>query len=520
MIKKQLLRFILYAIIIYLTGGTLNPTVTASQPSRGNGTHVCGVDDQWNKRYSDQFPNRRYARSAAANLNVGEPRTVRMIYFLPNNRPYRADVVQRMKDEILSIQTFFANQMDAHGYGKLTFRFETDPQGEPIVHRVDGQHPDSHYFDNTDPMFDEIEQAFDLDANIYLIVIDNSFSDVTENVAGFADPRGRSGGFALVNEKFSGNLAGNLATHELGHVFGLGHDFRDGTYIMSYGARALIGPRWNQLSACHAESLSVHPYFNPAIPIEEGQAPTIELISPRTYPAGSQSVLVQLKASDSEGLHQVLLSGSNGLIACRGLAGEKDAVVEFDYDGAFTAERFTNLSDSMAHPIHVGVVDTDGNVGYASFKLVEISPRHIATLEGHTSRVHSVAFSSDGVTLATGSSDGTVKLWNAVTQRNIATLRSESASVAFSPDGVTLATGSSDGTVKLWDVVSQRDIGTFEGHTAEVTSVAFSSDKSDSSLPAHGMGRLSCGTWWHNEISALLKVTRLRSLLWRFRPMG
>ena len=60
-------------------------------------THVCGViDGQWDKQHSDPYPNRRYARTFAANLNVGEPRTVRMIYFLPNDRPYRTDVVQKM----------------------------------------------------------------------------------------------------------------------------------------------------------------------------------------------------------------------------------------------------------------------------------------------------------------------------------------------------------------------------------------------------------------------------------------
>ena len=118
--KKELLRFTLSAIIIYLTGGALNPVLAATRPSGGSATHVCGViDDQWHKRYSDQYPNRRYARSAVANLNIGEPRTVRMIYFLPNDRPYRADVVQRMKDETRNVQAFFAKQMEAHGYGKM-----------------------------------------------------------------------------------------------------------------------------------------------------------------------------------------------------------------------------------------------------------------------------------------------------------------------------------------------------------------------------------------------------------------
>ena len=70
-----------------------------------------------------------------------------------------------------------------------------------------------------------------------------------------------------------------------------------------------------------------------------------------------------------KGLHQVLLGGGGGLIDCRGLAGEKDALAEFDYDGVFTEQGFTSLSDLVTHPILVSVVDTDGNLGHVSFSL-------------------------------------------------------------------------------------------------------------------------------------------------------
>ena len=482
--KNQLLRFTLSAIIIYLTGGTLNPAVAATQLSVGNGTHVCGViDSQWDKRYSDQYPNRRYARTLAANLNVGEPRTLRLIYLLPNDRPYRADVVQRMKDEILKVQTFFAEQMGVHGYREIPFRIETDPQGEPMVHRVDGGHPDSHYLDNTvGTVLDEINLAFNLEANVYLIVIDNSINGIdlgaNRRAGGVGGRQGKNGGFALV----PGEFGFGLAAHELGHAFGLQHDFSDGAYIMSYG------PGQDRLSPCHAEFLSVHPYFNLNTPTEEGQPPTVELISPRTYPAGSQSVPVRLKVNDSEGLHQLLLfvstiephgaAGFHEVKACRGLAGDRDTVVRFDYDGVIPSDGFTNLSDPAIQTISVHAVDTDGNVGYASFGLVEISPHHITTFDEHTEGVYSVAFSPvDATLLATVSWDGTIKLWNAVTQRNIATLRSGVRSMVFSSDGATLAIGSRDGTVKLWDVVSQQDIATLKVHTEGIISMAFSSDE-------------------------------------------
>ncbi len=84
-----------------------------------------------------------------------------------------------------------------------------------------------------------------------------------------------------------------------------------------------------------------------------------------------------------------------------------------------------------------------------------------------------------GNTLASGSSDKTIRLWEVRREEHLRTLTGhtdEVISVAFSPDGNTLASGSSDKTIRLWDIRSGEPPRTLTGHTDWVFSVSFSSD--------------------------------------------
>ena len=101
----------------------------------------------------------------------------------------------------------------------------------------------------------------------------------------------------------------------------------------------------------------------------------------------------------------------------------------------------------------------------------------VALIGAHTSWVHSVSFSPDGSTLATGNWDGTVRLWDAETGALRNTLPAQGApvrSVSFSPDGSTLASASGR-TVSLWDVAtSNKDA--LGRHTDTVTSLMWTAD--------------------------------------------
>jgi uncharacterized protein YjiK len=101
------------------------------------------------------------------------------------------------------------------------------------------------------------------------------------------------------------------------------------------------------------------------------------------------------------------------------------------------------------------------------------------TLQSHTDEVQSVSFSPDGRTLASGSNDRTLKLWDVASGQLLRTLQSHGNwvfVVAFSPDGRTLASAGLDKTIKLWDVASGQFLHTLQGHAGYVTSLAFSPD--------------------------------------------
>ncbi len=120
---------------------------------------------------------------------------------------------------------------------------------------------------------------------------------------------------------------------------------------------------------------------------------------------------------------------------------------------------------------HIASGSNDGTV-----KVWDIeSRRAILTLPGHSGAVASVAFSPEGKHIASASNDGTVKLWDTDGGREVLSLAAQSegiVSVAFSPDGRHVASSSSGGTVKLWGVEDGREILSHAGTVSHSDALA------------------------------------------------
>ena len=133
---------------------------------------------------------------------------------------------------------------------------------------------------------------------------------------------------------------------------------------------------------------------------------------------------------------------------------------------------------------------------------MEEGPDKEHILNGHGGSVTSIVFSSDGSILASGSDDGTIRLWEVVFEESRGyTSRKEEivsfshkstlehsgvTSIAFSPDGNMLASGSKDGTIRLWESETRfgknRCITTLDEPKTDVYPTIFISDNSQKAV--------------------------------------
>ena len=316
--NKQTLRFTLYAIIVYLTSGTLNP--------------------------------------AAAYSNVDALYTVRLIYFLPSDRSPQQDIDTKLNTLIRDVQQFYAEQMESHGFGRKTFTFETNATGKAVVHHVDGQFTDSYYHQNTShKVWEELAEQFDTPNHTYIVVIDTGIERIgvqERQVCGDASKKkffmpGSGPCFSFY-----------VIAHELGHTFGLRHDFRSNAYMLSYGITSIRGRNRDRISKCAAEWLDVHRFFNSSQTLFN-EPTTIQMLPPLAY--SPKAIRLRFEVTDADGLHQAQLiipttaedpARGPKLHGCKRLNGESNTI-EFIT---------TELTVEPATEVSLHVIDVHGSI--------------------------------------------------------------------------------------------------------------------------------------------------------------
>ncbi|KIJ51769.1 hypothetical protein M422DRAFT_136574, partial [Sphaerobolus stellatus SS14] len=105
----------------------------------------------------------------------------------------------------------------------------------------------------------------------------------------------------------------------------------------------------------------------------------------------------------------------------------------------------------------------------------------LQVLEHNSPVLSAVAFSPDGKQIVSGSSDNTIRIWDAkIGEAVVEPLQGHQGSVravAFSPDGKQIVTGSDNNTIRIWDAKTGEAVGApLEGHQGLVQAVAFSPD--------------------------------------------
>ena len=327
---------------------------------------------------------------------------VRIIYFLPRGRSVQPDMWTKLDTLIRGVQGFYADQMEFNGFGQKTFDFETDEKGETLVYRFDGQFSDWYYRTETvDKVYAEVDAQFDMAKHVYFIVVDISSEFIgAENTCGVGGGYWHEGetvtksrgGYAIIPASgrcFDGETGTNVTAHELGHAFGLEHDFRDDTYIMSYGASR------DQLSQCAAGWLDASRFFNTS-QTAFNESTRLQMLTPLTYPPNAKDFTIQFEVTDADGIHQVqllipttpedLASGVK-LHSCGNLPAQ-NSTVEFDTPtltvrrindvilqaidvyGNITRQKYTLMADDTRLAQNPADVNGDGMVNIQDLVLV------------------------------------------------------------------------------------------------------------------------------------------------------
>src|SRR5262249_3592638 len=129
------------------------------------------------------------------------------------------------------------------------------------------------------------------------------------------------------------------------------------------------------------------------------------------------------------------------------------------------------------------------------------------TFRGHKGHVTAVAWIASGKRILSGSADGSLKVWNTETGKDLFTLDAHKVGVtgvAVRFDGKRLASAGHDGRVKVWDAESGRELLSLGGGFCSIQCVAFSPD-GKRIVAGSGNGRLQELTVWDAETAGAIR---------------
>ncbi|MDD9975603.1 MAG: T9SS type A sorting domain-containing protein [Candidatus Poribacteria bacterium] len=361
-------------------------------------------------------------------LELAQPDVVRLIYFLPSDRTAQSDIDSKIEAWVKGAQTFFADTMEKHGYGRKTFTYETDESGKAVVHHIAGQFMDA-YYDQQDKwiIWDEIREAgFDPSQNIYIAFMD--FSEVLDGLhCGTGGNWAHGGVVNLIasEECLDGDFGLWLAVHEIGHAFGLQHDYRnhsDHTGDLMVAENDLMVS-----SACSAEWLDAHHYFNAETPFFN-EPTTIEMWPPRAVDRAG--IRLRFTITDPDGLHQARLLSTKleeDYFAGRDYLEEQDYSDEYILDckslsgSSTTATFITTQLTADNDTVVLRIIDVNGNFTEGRFPIDTTSlSRYLEDVNGDgTVNIQDLVlvagnFGQTGQSVADVNEDGVVNIQDLV----------------------------------------------------------------------------------------------------------
>ncbi len=177
---------------------------------------------------------------------------------------------------------------------------------------------------------------------------------------------------------------------------------------------------------------------------------------------------------------EIALAAQSTAVAERDRANQ-EALIARSRELAASAMASQNRID-LALLLSLGAVDTADTFEARDglLTLLQLHPRLIRSLPGHTDTVRSVAYSPDGTALASGSRDGTVRIWSLTAPHNRVVLQGHTGwvnAVAYSPDNRWLASADNNGTIILWNLLTSPPEQTvLEASQVAVWSLTFSPD--------------------------------------------